>query len=676
VTGARTRGRNERWPAGLAALGVALLAATPTLARPPGETGLAKLASALRDALPLAAAPGIVPSRPALRAGDATVEVELRFTALTAAVVAEAVARGARVERLSYRYARMVAEAPLAALPDLAGLPGLTAIHPLYGAQTSSGTVQTQVDEAMAVAAARVAGDLDGSGVRVGLLSNSLHNRHGGRVNGEGCERRLTDSSPQRSGDLPPEVVVLDNGPASSNDEGTGMAEIVHDLAPGAGLLFASAFPDESTFADNITALRDCGADIIADDVLFFAEPMFQDGIIAQSASAAVADGALFFSAATNAGDGGVDQTYRDSDPRDEESDPPTGVDLHDFGAGRGYAAITLPPGCDVRLILQWSEPFSGTLGAGASTDLDLYVYGAPPPGRTLASSTNTQGCAAGAGGPSGDPLEILFLRRGATTRTVYVGIDHYCGNRDVRLRLVMIPSSCVFGEDPIELERPPFGGPAIYGHPSADGVLATAAVDQRELLSGGGFEGTPQRIDLQPYSSAGGALPFYFDAAGVPLPGAPVLRVKPELTAADGGDTAYFGLDSDDNGFPNFHGTSAAAPAAAAIAALLRQAAPGRSNAALAAVLRESARDIGAPGDDPRAGDGLVDPQAALEAVLDVPAGDCNGDGTVDIGELIAAVNVALGSAAVETCPAADGDGNGAVAVNELIAAVNAALG
>jgi hypothetical protein len=54
---------------------------------------------------------------------------------------------------------------------------------------------------------------------------------------------------------------------------------------------------------------------------------------------------------------------------------------------------------------------------------------------------------------------------------------------------------------------------------------------------------------------------------------------------------------------------------------------------------------------------------------------GDCNGDGDVSIGELISGVNIALGTAAVDTCRACDADGNGAVSIGELIAAVTRAL-
>jgi hypothetical protein len=55
--------------------------------------------------------------------------------------------------------------------------------------------------------------------------------------------------------------------------------------------------------------------------------------------------------------------------------------------------------------------------------------------------------------------------------------------------------------------------------------------------------------------------------------------------------------------------------------------------------------------------------------------AGDCNGNGSADINELVTAVNIALGNAPVATCAAADQNGDGTVAINELIGAVNVAL-
>jgi hypothetical protein len=54
---------------------------------------------------------------------------------------------------------------------------------------------------------------------------------------------------------------------------------------------------------------------------------------------------------------------------------------------------------------------------------------------------------------------------------------------------------------------------------------------------------------------------------------------------------------------------------------------------------------------------------------------GDCNGDGVVTINEVILAVNIGLGTIAVEECPAADANGDGQVTINELVRAVNLGL-
>ena len=55
--------------------------------------------------------------------------------------------------------------------------------------------------------------------------------------------------------------------------------------------------------------------------------------------------------------------------------------------------------------------------------------------------------------------------------------------------------------------------------------------------------------------------------------------------------------------------------------------------------------------------------------------AGDCDGDGVVIIGELIAGVRVALGASPPSECAASDVNGDGRVTVNELVAAVARAL-
>jgi len=54
---------------------------------------------------------------------------------------------------------------------------------------------------------------------------------------------------------------------------------------------------------------------------------------------------------------------------------------------------------------------------------------------------------------------------------------------------------------------------------------------------------------------------------------------------------------------------------------------------------------------------------------------GDCGGDGTVTIDDLIKGVNIALDNATASACPSFDINGDGVVTIDEIIQAVNAAL-
>jgi hypothetical protein len=55
--------------------------------------------------------------------------------------------------------------------------------------------------------------------------------------------------------------------------------------------------------------------------------------------------------------------------------------------------------------------------------------------------------------------------------------------------------------------------------------------------------------------------------------------------------------------------------------------------------------------------------------------SGDCNQDGQVTVGELLAMVNIALGNAPFTTCPGGDANLDGQITVDEILAAVDAAL-
>ena len=63
-------------------------------------------------------------------------------------------------------------------------------------------------------------------------------------------------------------------------------------------------------------------------------------------------------------------------------------------------------------------------------------------------------------------------------------------------------------------------------------------------------------------------------------------------------------------------------------------------------------------------------------EGLMAACAGDCDGDGSVAINELVRAVGIALGGTPLGQCATADANGDGNVTIAELVGAVGVALG
>jgi hypothetical protein len=449
------------------------------------------------------------------------------------------------------------------------------------GLDVSEGDVAHRAD------AARTFFAVDGAGVAVGVLSDGVSSL----------------AALQATGDLPPTVTVLP-GQAGSGSEGTAMLEIVHDLAPGADLLFATAFRSQASFASNILALRSAGADVIVDDVRYFAEAVFQDDDVAASVDAVVADGALYFSSAGNGGN------LNDGTSGVWEGDfvftgaTFNGDPAHDFGGGVIANQITVDS--PFVFTLQWSD------AQGASgNDYDLLLVD-PDVTTILAASTNIQN-------GNDDPVEF---------------IDSGSWN-DVGNRLIIIRSS---GDDRFLHLNANRGRLALAtqgqtsGHSAAEGALSVAAVHVADAGGVGGvFDGSES---VESFSSDGPRRIFYLPDGTPITPGnfsssGGTLRQKPDLTAADCVSTAT-------PGFGVFCGTSAAAPHAAAVAALLFElgSATGVTPGQIRDALANTALDIEAAGVDRDSGSGIVD---ALDAAAAVDQPECSdgidndADGRID---------------------------------------------
>ena len=197
----------------------------------------------------------------------------------------------------------------LSAVRDVAALPGLGTIAQAVKPRTSTGSVESQgvvfqrIDKVLRKG-------VTGKGITVGVLSDSFDTATT-TVAGDPLTIHAADDI--RSGDLPGPgnakhprpVTVLEDAPGE--DEGRAMLQVIHDIAPDANLCFATAFSGEVGFANNIRALADpkgkCRADVIVDDVSYFDEPFFADGILNDAVDDVAALGVQYYSSAGNSGD-------------------------------------------------------------------------------------------------------------------------------------------------------------------------------------------------------------------------------------------------------------------------------------------------------------------------------------------------------------------------------------
>ena len=594
------------------------------------------LAYLLREFQTAADAPAAFrPANPLLQTAAGTVAVDV-LTADPAAARAGLAALGFRLLGASTWVSSGFL--PIAALPAAAALPGVRAVAPAYrlaanvGAVTSQGTASVRSEEVNKFLR------IDGSGVTVGVLSDSFDFLRGAAAD-------------VAAGDLPgpanpfgrtAAVNVLSDGPG--RDEGRAMLQIVHDVAPGAFLAFATAGVSQTQFAANLRALVEAGADVLVDDVTFPAEPMFQDGLVAQAVDQAAALGVPYFSAAGNRGRAGYESPFREAgvnlgtDGTGKVSTQPTFL-AHDFDPGPGvdvFQTVVLPPG-ETTISFQWSDPyFSVSGGDGARTDLDLAVFD---------MAGNFLGTVGGFGrNVGGDPVEVFTLPN-TTGRplTVQFAIGRVSGPAPAMLKYVAF--------------RPEFqaaeyatGAGTVYGHANAAGAIAVGSGSYADSPA----YGRPPVGSAE--SSAGGTAVMY-DAAGNPI--APAARGGPSVIAPDGVATSFFGAVGPD-GRRQFFGSSAAAPHAAGVAALMLQANRGLTAGQVRSALEATALDAGTPGRDAQTGAGLVQAPAAVYAVggpFEVAFDGTDGDDAFQVRRNPAAgvVELWLNAARVFTIPDAE---------------------
>ncbi|MGQ4648023.1 S8 family serine peptidase [Lyngbya aestuarii] len=481
---------------------------------------------------------------------------------------------------------------PIESIGEMANLKSLKFARPAAYAFTDLGLVTSQGDVAMRADVARSQFGVDGTGVKVGILSDSFNNLGGAAAD-------------IANGDLPSEgVEVLEDLPSGGIDEGRALAQLIHDIAPGADLAFQTVFPVEfnfasqARFANGIMALADAGANVIVDDIFNLAEPMFQDGIIAQAVDQVVDNGAAYFTSAGNRGRTSYEKGFNSSAISSSQFG-----EFHDFDPGEGVdilQSITLPSNTVSGISFQWDEPFfSVSGGAGSSNDLDIFLLDST--GSTILASSTFSNIGQ-------DPLEqFVFFNDGSFgTDEFNLAISKSAGSAPELMKYM------IFGFQSAINEYETNSG-TVFGHKNAAKAGVVGAAFYQETPEFG------QNPPLLEFFSSAGPTPILFDTAGNRL-AEPEIRLKPDFVAPDGTNTTFFvsGPDIEGDGLPNFFGTSASVAHAAGVAALMLEAAPGTRPEAIYTTLQDTAIEMNSPGFDFDSGYGLIQADRAVGALVE----------------------------------------------------------
>jgi len=203
----------------------------------------------------------------------------------------------------------------------------------------------------------------DGQGVRVGVIDLGFGSY----------------TSAQSTGDLPPTLNIQDYTGTGygGTSHGTNVAEIVHDMAPGAELYLAKV-ATETQMRQAMQDMVAAGVRIINHSAAWFGAAFYDGtGSICSIADDAESSGITWVNAAGNSRAAHYLAAFSDTD----------GDGRHNFSATGNTNTINLTAGSPLTLVLNW-DAYPTT-----NVDYNLYLYNGDPDagGALVASSTNLQ---------------------------------------------------------------------------------------------------------------------------------------------------------------------------------------------------------------------------------------------------------------------------------------------
>ena len=539
-------------------------------------------------------------------------KVEIQICgSITPTVQAEILRLGGVVHAISPDYFFLSALVPVDAIRPLATLEDVTAIRRAPKAEHNwlgnhEGLVAHAVENRYKDFDVREHFGVDGSGVKVCVLSDSVRFLSKAKENFTlGDVTVLTG----QDGVLP--------GNHTDEGEGTAMLEIIHSIAPGAELMFATG-SDEVHMSQNIKALGKKGCNIIVDDISFGDETPFQDDDVSKAVNEVTANGILYITSAGNNGNSKARTSGAWEGPFKAGARIGNGV-RHVFGPGDNLIgeynnvlssrrALSSCQGIGITLF--WNDPLPAP-GGNKSADLSDYeLYAVDLNGHILKDQSGHPVQSNTTQTPHAKPFRgimIPALKSSDPDRTVRIVIVKTAGKADGFLHLD------IFTKCDVGLQYSTSG--VTRGHNAAASAISVAAKEApRDKYGSLAFQNGPTE-NVNFFSSEGPRLMF-FAPDGSPY-NPPLILQKPDVTAADG-------VTTDVPSFRLFYGTSAAAPQVAGIAALMWSKDRSLTADQIKKALRISAIQIGPnTGWNSLSGFGIVNAEAALRATETVKANE-----------------------------------------------------
>jgi hypothetical protein len=501
---------------------------------------------------------------------DGTVLVDIA-AAPSAELAAAITAAGGTVVYESPRWKSVRAKLPPSALLSIADRSDVKSIRRGRKPDVHTGSVVNEADGAQKADVSRPIYGVDGTGIKVGVISDS-------------CDLYTNSVA---NGELPNFTVLPGRSGIPASGEGTAMSEIVADIAPGAHIYFAEAGPGIAGFADSILMLRSNGCHIIVDDISYSGgEWQFQDDVIAQAINEVVDDGAVYLSSAGNEGNlkYGTSSTWEgDFEDGGAYSAPLTYGRVHSFGS-QNYNTLTNGASA---VVLQWSDEYNTS-----ANDYDLFILNAAGDA-VVQSSTDTQ---------DGDDAPIEYVSDVQPGERIVIVKDNPAEAR--YLRVIGFKSM---------LEVATAG--QTIGHAGTAKCICVGASDAWIAVNNTS-EGTFSTNSMIEKSSSDGPHRMFYKPDGTPFTPGDFLStggtnlITPAITGGDGGATSV-------PGFEEFFGTSAAAPACAAVAALVWSRDLSQTGPQIRAILESSCLDIEDPGIEVNSGHGTLMADQALTQTL-----------------------------------------------------------